>query len=110
MTFASHPSILIPLAFIAEVSVMESGNPWIALGNYGVAGIVLLWFMWRDKLERQDRDRQHTENLSSQRRLENALRTNTNSNIITLLALKSVDVQFAEAIERVRHDNENPDL
>jgi hypothetical protein len=110
MTPSIQPAILIPLAIIADPLPMIADHQWeLALLNYGVAGIVIVWFMWRDKLERQDRDRQHKENIDAQRRLESALRANTSANIVAVMAMKNVDHQYSLLMERVQAANENPE-
>lgn len=111
MTFSAQPAILIPLAIAVEPIAMIPDHQWeLALLNYGVAGIVIIWFMWRDKLDRQDRDRQHKENLEAQRNLEKAFRANTTSTIVAFMALKNMDQQYSQLMERLQHDNENPDM
>lgn len=90
-----------------------ASDSWaITLLNYGVAGSMLLWFMWKDKLDREDRrqektdqERRHQENLAAQKAVENAFRTNTNSVIVSMSALKHLDGAYTDMLARVQSDN-----
>lgn len=101
----------LPIVFIAEAST--SSQAWvITLLNYGVAGVMLIYFMWKERLDREERklervdlERRHQENLSAQKAVENAFRTNTNSVIIGMSALKNLDSAYDDLMHRVRDDN-----
>lgn len=107
----THTTRALPLFMIAEAST--SSESWtITLLNYGVAGGMLLWFMWKDKLDRDERktekvdqERRHQENLSAQRAVESAFRTNTNSVILGMSALKHLNGAFEDMLARVKADN-----
>lgn len=93
---------------IAQIPV--SPDPWwTPLANFGIAGIVIGWFMWRDKRESERQDKRHTENLEQQRKIEDAFRTNTTSIIVALSALKSLDIAHSDLVASLKHANENTD-
>lgn len=106
----TDPKIL-PIVMIAGAST--ASDSWaITLANYGVAGTMLLWFMWKDKLDREDRkqektdqERRHQENLAAQKAVENAFRTNTTSVVIGMSALKHLDGAYTDMLARVKADN-----
>lgn len=107
----THIVRVLPMFMIAEAST--ASESWtITLLNYGVAGGMLLWFMWKDKLDRDERkqektdqERRHQENLAAQRAVESAFRTNTNSIIIGMSALKHVNTAYEDMLARVKADN-----
>lgn len=104
------PKIL-PIVMLAEAST--ASDSWaITLLNYGVAGSMLLWFMWKDKLDREDRkqektdqERRHQENLAAQKAVEIAFRTNTTSVLIGMAAMKHLNGAYDDLMARVKADN-----
>lgn len=96
---------------LAEAST--ASESWaITMLNYGVAGSMLIWFMWKDKLDREERrqekidqERRHQENLAAQKAVENAFRTNTNSVILGMSALKHLNGAYEDMLARVTADN-----
>jgi hypothetical protein len=85
-----------------------------ALLVYGPLGLWVMWFIIRDKLDReerrqdkQDQERRHQENLSAQRAVEGAFRTNTNSIILAMTATKHMDAAITDLMDRVKADNAN---
>lgn len=105
----SHPLYhATPFVLLAEAST--ASESWvITLLNYGVAGAMLLWFMWRDKLDREERkqerleqQKRHEENLSVQKEMADALRTNTDLMIVGFGAMKNIDKGYADLLEKFR--------
>lgn len=108
-----HPIVAafpFPIVF-AEVT----GAPfsWAQLVVYGPLGFWVIWFIIRDradreerKQERLDQERRHQENLAAQRAVESAFRTNTNSIITAMAATKHMDGAFTELMERIKEDNQ----
>lgn len=87
---------------------------WTPLANFGIAGAVICWFMWRDKVDREERraeradqERRHTENIAALRDLENAFRAVVQANYMALSGLKQLDA-YKDMIERLKNDHENP--
>lgn len=77
------------------------------LANYGVAGIMLAWFMWRDKLDRDERERRHNENIAQQRKIEDAFRTTTDSLIVGLSSVKHLDAGYSELLTKLQGNAKN---
>lgn len=111
MTFLHNPLHAVPFFIAAEVgAVTESWG--LTLANYGVATTMLAWFMWRDKQDREDRkqekveqQKRHEENLVASRALQDALRTNTDSTIVGIAAMKTIDKGYLELLERMKESN-----
>lgn len=105
------PSSIIPFMILAQAQ--DPAVSWIhVLPQYGICGLWILWFIIRDKLDRDERkaekvdlERRHQENLSAQRAVENAFRTNTNSVILGMSAMKHLNGAFEDMLERVKVDN-----
>lgn len=96
----------IPFMLIAEAS--SATESWaITLLNYGVAGVMLIWFMYRDKRESDKQDTRHRENLEASKAIEDAFRTNTNSIITAMSAIKHMDIAYQEIFVRIKEDNIN---
>lgn len=81
---------------------------------YGPLGLWVAWFVIRDRLDREERkqdkvdqERRHQENLSAQRAVESAFRTNTNSIILAMTATKHMDTTITELMDQVKTDNAN---
>lgn len=110
-----HPiTVALPFAIVfaqAEVSPFSWSQ---ALLVYGPLGLWVLWFIVRDKMDRDERtkervdlERRHQENLAAQKAVENAFRTNTNSIITAMAATKHMDGAFTDLLERIKEDNRN---
>ena len=97
-----------PIILLAETANTAQASPsWgLTLLNYGVAGVMLGWFMYRDKRESDKQDLRHKENLEQSKAIENAFRTNTTSIIVAVAATKNIDAGYAELLEKVRQENE----
>lgn len=95
----------LPFLLLAEASTAT--DSWvITMLNYGVAGVMLLWFMWRDKRESEKQDLRHRENLEQQKRIEDAFRTNTNSIMVGMGAIKHLDGAYTEMLARIKIEND----
>ena len=96
-----RPAVAAPFLMLAEAATNTEN--WVqTLANYGVAGIMLAWFMWRDKQDRDERERRHMENLTAQRRIEDAFRTTTDSLIVGLSSIKNLDAGYSELLARLK--------
>lgn len=112
-----HPvTVALPLvAVLAEVNASMPQFSWTqTLLVYGPLGLWVAWFVIRDRLDREERkqerldqERRHKENLEASKHLENALRTNTNSIITAMSAIKHIDVAYGEIFVRVKEENNN---
>lgn len=107
----SKTSIL-PFFVLAQIATEPSFSWFQSLPQFGVCGLWILWFIIRDKLDREERklertdlERRHQENLAAQRAVENAFRTNTNSVILGMSALKHLNGAFEDMLDRVKSDN-----
>lgn len=99
-----------PIVLAVEASTPFSWTQ--ALLVYGPLGLWVAWFVIRDrldreerKLERIDQERRHQENLEASRKIEDAFRTNTNSIITGMAAMKHLDTAYAEILVRIKEDN-----
>lgn len=92
------------MVLLAEAGT--SADSWsITLLNYGVAGAMLIWFAWRDNRDSKKRDEQHKENIEQQKEIAKAFRTNTESIIIGISALQTLDASYAKLLGTVRDQN-----
>ena len=99
--------------FVAAETVATVTESWmLTLANYGVAGAMLIWFAWRDKQERElrereriDQQKQHHENLAASMKIADAFRTQTDLLIVGLAAMKTVDVGYAALLEKIKEAN-----
>ncbi len=104
---------IFPILILAQATNADPQFSWFqSLPQFGVCGLWILWFVLRDKLDREERkqerldqERRHQENLAAQKDVENAFRTNTNSVILAMAALKHLDGTFGDMLERVKSDN-----
>ena len=101
-----------PFLILAEASEPAGGNWSLTLANYGVAGIMLIWFMWKDKLDRDERkqaqadqERRHGDNIAQQKKIEDAFRTTTDSLIIGMSAMKTLDTSYLDLLSRMKASN-----
>ncbi len=100
-----------PFVIAAEAGI--SADSWgMTAANYGVATAMLAWFMWRDKLDREERKQEridlqirHQENITAQKRIEDAFRTNTESILISVSALQTIDSSYKALLDKVRATN-----
>lgn len=95
---------------MAEAPAADSWS--LTLANYGVAGIMLIWFMWRDKLDRDERkqnqadqERRHMENLAANKRIEDGFRTTTASLIVGMGGMKSLDQNYQDLLAKLNGDS-----
>lgn len=92
--------------FILAEAASVSAEPWApTLLNYGIAGVMILWFMWRDKRDSETMDRRHAENLAAQKAVESAFRTTTTSIIVGMLAMKQIDGAYTDLLARIDGEN-----
>lgn len=110
----THHPITVAFPFpivLAEVATVPFS--WTqALLVYGPLGLWVAWFVIRDKLDRDERkqeridlERRHQENLAASKAIEDAFRTNTNSIITGMAAMKHLDAAYAEILVRIKEDN-----
>jgi len=109
----NHPVLpyALPVVLLAEAST--ASESWIiTLLNYGVAGTMLLWFMWRDRLDRAERNderklqqERHEENLAAMKKIEEAYRSLTDLLIVGLGGVKTMDAQYFSLLEKVKAAN-----
>lgn len=95
---------LIPI-LLAQMPGSGSDPWWVPLANFGISGIMLGWFMWRDKRESEKQDKRHEENLAAQRAIEDAFRTNTTSIITSMAGVKHLDGVIADLLARIEQQN-----
>jgi Na+/melibiose symporter-like transporter len=98
----------LPFMLLAEAST--ASQSWIiTLLNYGVAGVMLLWFMWRDKVDRQERNderkvqqQRHEENLESMKKIQEAYRMMTDLLIVGFGGMKQMDTAYTALLEKIK--------
>lgn len=99
---------IVPFILMAETAaITESG--YLTLANAGVSGVMLGWFMWRDKQEREARDKQHSENGSLQRDQTNALNLMTRAMMVELIATRHMDSAITELATKIKEKAETGD-
>lgn len=83
-----------------------------ALLVYGPLGLWVVWFVIRDRLDREERkqdridiERRHLENLGAQRKVEDAFRTHTDLLIVGLAAMKTIDLGYSALLEKIKASN-----
>lgn len=103
--------VSLPFIIAAEAATTPGAtDSWsLTAANYGVAGIMLAWFMWRDKLDRDERKQNHSDNLAASRRIENAFRTTTDSLIVGMSAMKSLDQVHLDLLQKLKSLNDAKD-
>lgn len=113
MNVLHHPvSVAFPFpVIIAEVATTPISWTQMLL-VYGPLGLWVLWFVIRDRLDRDERkqdridqERRHQENLTAQKAVEAAFRTTTNAVILAMAATKHMDAAFTDLLQRVKDDN-----
>lgn len=90
---------------LAEAAITSPDSWGLTAANYGVAIAMLGWFMWRDKLDREERERRHSENIAQSKRIEDAFRINTDSLIVGISAMKSIDQSYSELLDKMKAIN-----
>lgn len=103
--------VTLPLLLLAETA--NPGEPWWnLLINGGIATGVIGWFMWRDKQDREERkqaqadhERRHNDHIAQQKKIEDAFRTTTDSLIIAMSAMKTIDNGYADLLARMKATN-----
>lgn len=108
---AVHAITVFPI-ILAEVTSLPEHSWALTLANYGVATTMLGWFMWRDKLDRDERkaeradtERRHLENLAAMRKTEDAFRTHTDLLIVGLAAMKTIDIGYSSLLDKIKASN-----
>lgn len=87
------------------LSEVMSDPWWTPLSNLGVAGVIIGWFMYRDKRESEKQDVRHKENIEQQKQIADAFRNNTESIIIGISALQTLDESYAKLLSKVQQQN-----
>lgn len=113
MTLTHHPvSVAFPFPFIIAEATATPISWTQMLLVYGPLGLWVLWFVIRDRLDREERkqdrldqERRHQENLTAQKAVESAFRTTTNAVILAMAATKHMDAAFTDLFQRVKEDN-----
>lgn len=108
-----HPILPYALPFVLLAEASTAHESWvITLLNYGVAGSMLIWFMWRDREDRKERNdervaqqKRHEENLVALRKIEDAYRTNTDLLIVGLAAMKTIDSGYSTLLAKIKEQN-----
>lgn len=103
---AIHSSLILPLLVAAENhsnGVVEFG--WRELINYGALGIWVVFMIYRDYRESTKQDKRHEENLAASKRIEDAFRTNTESIIIGISGMQTLDDNYKKLLSTVRQHN-----
>lgn len=96
-----------PFIVIFAQATADASYSWVlALLNYGALGVWVWWFIQRDKAEREAQERRHQENISAQKAVESAFRTNTNSLLVGMAAMKHLDATYTEILARVKSEND----
>ena len=108
----THHAATFPVAvFLAEV--VAAPFSWTqTLVVYGPLGLWVLWFVIRDKMDRDERraekeaqERRHQENLAASKKIEEAFRTHTDLLIVGLAGMKTIDVAYSALLEKIEHAN-----
>lgn len=113
-----HPiTVAFPFAiFFAEVTTGGSSGPFSwsqALLVYGPLGLWVLWFIVRDRLDRDERklekadmERRHQENLKANGEVRDALRDTINLVIVGMGGMKNMDGNYTALAERLKTNGE----
>lgn len=89
--------------FFAETTI--AAESWgLTLANYGVAGIMLGFFMWRDRKTEEARTIERNENAKIQRDNTNALNLLARSLMVEVIALKHGDETVKELATKIKED------
>ncbi len=100
----SHSGDIFGFMLLAQAELVHAA--WApALINYGALGLWVIFMVWRDNRESIKQDKRHEEQITQQRRVEEAFRINTESIIISVSAMKTIDRGYAELLERIKADN-----
>lgn len=101
---------------IGQSAAVSAAEPaWVGpIVNGGIGIGVVLWFMWRDGQDRADRkeeaakrDEQHKENLAMQQQVRDAFKTHTETLIVGMTALKTIDRGYADLLAQVAQQNKS---
>lgn len=95
----------LPFIMMAETAAITD-SAYLTLANAGVSGVMLIWFMWRDKQEREARDRQHAENAEIQREQTGALNLMTRAMMVEVIASRNMDSAITELAEKIKEQAE----
>lgn len=106
-TTASLPVAFLVLAQTAVHSTStEMPSGILTLANYGLAGLMLLWFVWRDKRMEERRDNEHAENKQSQKEQTRALNLMTHSMMVLVMSTRNADETIRELAQKIKSDAE----
>jgi hypothetical protein len=104
-----HSTDLLPYLLIAQA---DSTGVWSGLSTYGPLGLWVLWMIYRDNREAKIREdeaklqqQRHEENLTAMKRMESAMRTNTDSMIAGIAGLRSMDGAFQNLLSQMKEQN-----
>ncbi len=103
-----HPATMaLPSLIVAQsAATAVDAGPWAnTLINSGAIGCWLLYMLWRDKRDSEKQDKRHDENLAAMKKVENAFRVNTESIIVGIASLKTIDGGYAELLSKIRESN-----
>lgn len=109
----NHPlTVAFPFPIVLAEAV-GAGFSWTqTLVVYGPLGLWVLWFVIRDKMDRDERkiekeaqERRHQENLAASKRIEEAFRTHTDLLIVGLAGMKTIDVAYSMLLEKIEKAN-----
>lgn len=99
-----------PFLLAAEAANAASDSWALTIANYGVATTMLGWFMWKEKLDRDERkqekidmERRHAENLEQQKKVEDAFKTCITSITIAMEGMKSMDRTYADLASKLNN-------
>lgn len=95
---------LIPyLMLLAQVSA-DNQSWFLTLANYGVAGVMLIYFIWRDRRTegRWDAERQKANEVQSDN--TKALNLMTRALMVQVIAIKHVDETARELAAKIKEE------
>ena len=81
---------------LADAIPAPTDTSWGGLVNYGVAGAMLVWFIWRDNREAKDK-----------RKFTQALEGITQALMVSVLNTKSLDTGIADLARTVKGASES---
>lgn len=96
---------LLPIAVFMFFAEAPMGAEWgVTLANYGIAGVMLVYFMLRDKQERDARDAERKEANRIQEEHTKALTLMAKSTMAYVVALKHLDGALAEMAKKLQEE------
>lgn len=116
-------SSLVPALILAQASSTPIPFSWAqALAQYGALGLWLLWFVVRDRSDREDRklaiadqERRHADNIKVQKEQTKALNLMTQAMMLEVIATRHMDSSIKELADKLKeqakdanaHDDHN---